>query len=61
MIAGVRPRTILVLPRRAWRAIKARSTKPEVREERVRRPSLIESVDQMFSHHVRLAFRDLDE
>jgi hypothetical protein len=52
---------MLVLPRRAWQALKAKSTKPEAREERAKGPSLIESFDQMLSHQVRLAFRELDQ
>ncbi len=58
MIAGVRPRTILVLPRRAWRMLKAKASKPEAREERPRGPGMFEALEQMFSHQVDLAFRE---
>ncbi len=58
MIAGVRPRNILVLPRRAWRVFKAAVPKPKEREERPRKMGLFESLEQMFSYQVDLAFRE---
>lgn len=60
MIAGVRPRTFLALPRRAWRTLKAKSAKPELREERKPRPGLMDAFEQMLSYQVSLAFREYE-
>jgi hypothetical protein len=60
MIASVHPRTLLVLPRRAWRVFRSRSVQPEVREKRAANRSLFGSFEEMLSHPVRLMIRDFD-
>ena len=60
MIASVRPRTFLVIPRRAWRVLRSRSTQPEAREERARKWTLLESFEQMMNHQVRLMTQEFD-
>jgi|GEM_PF-3628042 len=61
MIAGVRPRTILALPRRAWRVFKARAPKATVTRERKQSPGVIDSFERMLESQVRLMFRDLTD
>lgn len=61
MIAGVQPRTFLALPRRAWQTLKAKSVKPEVREERKPKVGLMDAFEQMLSYQVNLAFREYDK
>ena len=58
MIAGVRPRTILVLPRRAWRVLKSVAPKAQAREKRPRSQGFLASLEQMFSYQADLAFRE---
>jgi len=60
MIAGVRPRTILVIPRRAWRVFVARTPKTVAARERKQHVGVIESFERMLDSQVRLMFRDLD-
>ena len=61
MVASVRSRTLLVLPRRAWRTFRSRSKPVEEREPRAPRPSLMKSFEQMLDHQVQLMIREFDD
>jgi hypothetical protein len=60
MIAGVRTRTIMAMPRRAWRVIKATAPRVKAAREREPRPGLIESFERMLSSQVQLMLKDLE-
>jgi hypothetical protein len=58
MIA-VRPRTLLVLPRRAWRVLKT-TIAPKNDIVRERRPGLMEAFEKMLDSQAKLMFRDIE-
>jgi hypothetical protein len=61
MIAGVRPRTILVMPRRAWRVFMARAPKASITRERKQKLGVIATFEHMLESQVHLMFRDLTD
>ncbi|HWD42069.1 MAG TPA: hypothetical protein VG944_24740 [Fimbriimonas sp.] len=61
MIASVRVRNVLALPRLAKRALKAKAPKASHAARNVRQPGFVASFEQMLDHQVRLILNGFDD